>query len=230
MFGRNVKVGVWFGVPVNLSLAWIIFLGIISLISPAAIPIFFWMFFLVLLHEFGHVFAAKSLGYEVLDVTLYPMGGAARMNIPKKPEHELIIALAGPAVNLALLPLFWYFSSKSHFFAIVNIINLYMIIFNLLPVFPMDGGRVLRSLLSRWMNNRYEATRIAARIGQVFCVLFVAFGLYSMDFMLALIGFFMAAAAQNELKSVEEEETGFDSHAAILEFEERMKAINRKYG
>jgi stage IV sporulation protein FB len=170
--------------------------------APQIIPIFVMFFGIVLAHEFGHVLAGQYFGQKAYTVTLYPIGGIAMMEIPKKPEQELLVALAGPLVNVLLMPILWAISTKYDFFNFLSYLNTTMLVFNLIPAFPMDGGRVLRSLLSRWTQNRKKSTLIAVRVSQVICVGFVVYGLFHAQFMLAVIGFTMFFAGKAELDEV----------------------------
>lgn len=145
------------------------------------------IFACVLLHEFGHVIAARRYGITTPDITLLPIGGVARLErIPEKPSEELVVALAGPAVNVAIAALLLLLlggwppieamagieNPGQSMLARLLWVNVMLAGFNLLvPAFPMDGGRVLRALLS-YRLDRARATDIAARIGQV-----LAFGL-----------------------------------------------------
>ena len=140
----------------------------------------------VLLHEFGHALMARRFGIETEDITLYPIGGVARLQrLPRAPGAELLIALAGPAVNFAivgaLLTLGFLGLDRVllaadlglvlGFLEQLVIVNLALGLFNLIPAFPMDGGRVLRALLSGVLS-RGQATSIAAGIGRILAVLF----------------------------------------------------------
>ena len=144
------------------------------------------IFACVLLHEFGHVLAARRYGIATPDITLLPIGGVARLDrIPEKPAEELVVALAGPAVNVAiaallLLPLggvpdvaamAGLEDPSQSLLARLFWVNVTLVVFNLIPAFPMDGGRVLRALLGMRMGNR-RATDVAASIGQA-----LAFGM-----------------------------------------------------
>ncbi len=121
------------------------------------------LFACILLHEFGHILMARRFGVRTPDVILLPIGGVARLErIPDEPRQELLIALAGPAVTLAIIvaalphpPAQWCFSRRSvsctpetPFLAQLMAVNIYLLLFNLIPAFPMDGGRVLRAILS----------------------------------------------------------------------------------
>jgi len=178
------------------------------------------IFFCVILHELGHSLTARRYNVRTIDIIISPIGGLARLDrIPQKPVHELLIALAGPAVNLmiaACIGLFlllsnhsftligteqFYFNYWANFLPLLFRINLVLIIFNLIPAFPMDGGRVLRSLLSmRW--NRVLATRWASVVGQSIAIGFFLFGVFHQEFILGFIGLFVLVSANAELKNV----------------------------
>ena len=172
------------------------------------------IFLCVLLHEFGHAFAAKAFGIRTPDITLLPIGGVARLErMPANPWQELVIAIAGPAVNVLIalvvflliggvLPLHEFLlidSAGGNLLAKLLFVNVLLVAFNLIPAFPMDGGRVLRALLATQM--RYAAaTQLAARVGQVIAVLFVVASLTPWGGpMLALIAAFVFLGAQQEL-------------------------------
>jgi Zn-dependent protease len=142
----------------------------------------------VLLHELGHALAARRFGIGTEDITLYPIGGVARLQrMPTSPSAEMAIALAGPAVNFAIafgligLSLFAGASDLGlllpfEFLGALVYANLLLGCFNLIPAFPMDGGRVLRASLSNWLG-RARATMVAAGVGRFLAVLF---GVYSL--------------------------------------------------
>jgi Zn-dependent protease len=180
------------------------------------------LFACIVLHELGHALAARRYGIPTRDITLLPIGGVARMErMPREPRQELWVALAGPLVNVGIAALLivllvalqyvrvQFLLSQKPFLLLLLRANLLLIAFNLLPAFPMDGGRVLRALLARRMDY-VRATRIAARIGQVMAVLFVIGGVYSvydpegrLSPMLTLIGVFIFFGARNEAHIVE---------------------------
>ncbi|MGE3164886.1 MAG: site-2 protease family protein [Planctomycetota bacterium] len=162
------------------------------------------MFACVLLHELGHSVAALALGFPVQSITLTPIGGVAALTaMPRNPWHELLITIAGPAVNFVLAAIFFVANGlwANVFFSWLVVMNLVLGIFNLLPGFPMDGGRILRALLALKLPY-VRATRIAATVGQITAFGLGAFGLVEGRIMLVLIAVFVYFAAGAELRRV----------------------------
>jgi len=172
------------------------------------------LFFCVLLHEFGHAFTARAFGIRTPDITLLPIGGVARLErMPRSPMQELAIAVGGPAVNvaiaIALLPfVLGTFGAddftnldraQGGFLPKLFAVNLLLVGFNMIPAFPMDGGRVLRALLAMAMRHS-TATLIAARVGQAIAVVFAIAGLNGNPF-LFFIALFVFMGAQQELQA-----------------------------
>src|SRR5262245_46748492 len=172
----------------------------------------------VVLHELGHALAARHFGIRTRDITLYPIGGVARLeSTGNKPWEEFCIALAGPAVNVVIAlglgalwlamvatnPVIAAETLLGHFVYWLMVLNIGMVVFNLLPAFPMDGGRVLRALLSGALG-QLRATRIAAGIGMALAVVLAVVGIaYFQNPWLALIAGFVVIAGQQELQAVE---------------------------
>jgi Zn-dependent protease/CBS domain-containing protein len=182
------------------------------------IVIFFLLIFLcVLLHELGHAFAAKAYGIRTVDITLLPIGGVARMErMPEKPAQELVVAIAGPLVNVViaaalLLVLavtgnldFGEVLDPTRFNALWALLytNVMMVVFNLIPAFPLDGGRVLRALLATRLS--YErATQIAATVGQALALLMGIWAFSKGPASLALIAIFIYMGAESESSFVQ---------------------------
>ncbi len=158
------------------------------------------LFLSVVLHEYGHALAARRFGIGTHHITLYPLGGAAAIErMPEEPDQEAVIALAGPATNLALAILSaWLWLVTSHHLPYVfALMNGAMGLFNLLPAYPMDGGRVLRAMLARrlgWM----RASRLAVRVGRVFAWGFLVVGALKWQWELLLLSFFLHTALNAE--------------------------------
>ncbi|QIN84465.1 CBS domain-containing protein [Rubrobacter tropicus] len=184
------------------------------------------LFAFVLLHEYGHSLVAQRLGTEILDITLLPIGGLARMkSLPERPADEVKIALAGPLVNVVLalaLGAIAYLGFGSAplqmvdihapgltggaVFAYLALLNAVLAVFNLVPAFPMDGGRVLRGLLAARMG-AVRATEAAAAVGKAFAFLFFFYGLLSGNFVLVLVAVFIFFGAGGETQMVRQRET-----------------------
>jgi len=163
----------------------------------------------VLLHELGHALMARRFGIATVDITLYPIGGVARLRrMPRAPGAELLIALAGPAVNVLIvlaLTTVGLLGLRGDFLEELMLINLVLALFNLIPAFPMDGGRVLRALLSGWLG-RARATMIAAGIGRGLALLFGTYCVIHGSFLQAMLAVFIYFAAGQELNHVLAEE------------------------
>ncbi len=187
------------------------------------------IFTCVVLHEYGHALTARKYGVETRDIILSPIGGIARLeSLPEKPIQEFFVAIAGPLVNVGicfvLVPYLLYFAwdevmdiwrlistgryslepsgMNAYFFPIIFWLNISLAAFNLLPAFPMDGGRILRSLLSLKIG-RLRATQIAAYIGQGLAICLIIWGLYEEGgFMTSVIGVFVFIMASQEYRMV----------------------------
>ncbi len=178
------------------------------------------LFLCVVLHELGHALTAKKFNIRTKKITLLPIGGVASLEkMPEKPEQELLVALAGPAVNVVIaillylvIPVSDYFSMDpdrieqlliapdfQSFLFYLLIANILLVAFNLIPAFPMDGGRVLRALLSIPLG-RVKATAIAASLGQVLAVVFFMLGVFFNPFLILIALFiFVAAYSENQM-------------------------------
>ncbi|CAA9461245.1 MAG: Putative zinc metalloprotease MJ0392 [uncultured Rubrobacteraceae bacterium] len=183
------------------------------------------LFLCVVLHEFGHSLVAQKLGIDVTDITLLPIGGVARLKtLPEKPVDEIKIAVAGPLVNVVLAPIFLGlalafgvdFSSPPGLAAAqqsaggalfyLGIVNIFLVVFNLIPAFPLDGGRVLRGLLAIRLGP-VRATDISAAIGQVLAIALGFLGFATGNLGLILIAIFVFFGASGEQQMVRQRET-----------------------
>ncbi len=210
LFGSELRVHVTF----FLLIAWIGATGWLQG-GPAAAAVYILyvliLFACVIAHEFGHALTARRYGIRTPDVTLLPIGGLARLEkMPEKPGQEIIVALAGPAVNVVIFLVLALILGPARLAeasfteitlaslpAQVAILNLVLAVFNLIPAFPMDGGRVLRAVLSLSLG-RASATRAAATAGQVLAFVMGLLGLVAGNPFLLLIAFFIFMAAGAE--------------------------------
>lgn len=170
----------------------------------------------ITLHELGHVLVARRYGIVTRDITLLPIGGVATMErMPERPKEEIVVALAGPLVNLAIAGALFVALALAQLAIDVRVlhlvggpllgklmvINLSIAVFNLVPAFPMDGGRVLRALLARGAG-RVRATQVAARVGQVVAIAFAGAGLLLTP-VLVIVAIFVWMGAEAELAAVQ---------------------------
>jgi Zn-dependent protease/predicted transcriptional regulator len=240
----NIRLGRFLGIDVYLHFTFLLLLAFFAIgywlptrSIPAAIygvAFFLSVFGCVLLHEFGHALAARRFGVGTRDITLLPIGGVARLDrMPDKPEQELWIALAGPAVNVGIatvlllvlvvsgnLPdLAAMAAGNASFAERLLVINIFLVVFNLLPAFPMDGGRVLRALLALKLEY-VRATHIAARLGQAMALLFAFAGLFGNPMLLFIALFvWMGASAEMSAAQARTALSGLAvSHAMVTEF------------
>jgi Zn-dependent protease len=175
------------------------------------------LFACVVLHEYGHALVARRFGVKTSHITLLPIGGVASMQkIPEKPSQELLIAIAGPMVNIiiAIGLYFWLQISPQGlnsndvangnmpFILQLLIVNVFLAGFNLIPAFPMDGGRILRALLAMKLNYA-KATQWASYIGRGFSAAFALYGMLSGNYMLVLIAVFLWLGAMGENKAAQ---------------------------
>ena len=218
----SFRIGTIAGVRVELHVTFLMFIGWIALSSGlttgspmeavSSVVAILLVFACVVLHEFGHVTAARRYGIATRDIVLLPIGGVARLErMPEKPSEELVVALAGPAVNVVIVAILLIAGVRPAGIAgiaeagipqLLLVVNTAMIVFNMLPAFPMDGGRVLRALLAMRLPFA-RATRIAAGVGQVLALMLGLAGLFMNNFMLMLVALFVFFAAGEERALVE---------------------------
>ncbi len=230
-FGPSLHLGVVRGIPIrvhwsfSLLLLWAGFVNFSATgsLMGAALGLLFVLvvFGCVVLHELGHSLTAQRFGIQTRSITLSPIGGLATLeSSPRDWKQELWITVAGPAVNaviaiilapfalIALRPELFLvapFSSFGNFLFMVFAANVMLTLFNLIPAFPMDGGRILRALLTA-AGDRRSATQVAARVGQVIAVL-MGLAAFVLSPFLAVIGIFVFMAASAELRQVNLEES-----------------------
>jgi Zn-dependent protease len=212
--GRFADVDVYMHYTFLLLVGWFAFInwrqGQSISAAVAGVALILAIFLCVVLHEYGHALMARRYGIKTRDIILLPIGGVARLErLPDKPMQELWVALAGPAVNVAVVilvfawlqitaglkPLQNLYEATGPFLGQLLAINIFMVVFNMIPAFPMDGGRVLRALLAT-RKNYARATRIAASIGQATAVLFGVVGIFYNPILLVIAVFVWIGAAQ----------------------------------
>ncbi len=222
----SIKVGRLFGIDVFIHFTFLLLLGFLAYVywrntqrieaAIAGVGFFLVLFGCVLLHELGHALMASRFGVRTHDITLLPIGGVARLEkMPEKPMQEFWVAVAGPAVNVAIAAVLfaWLWLAQAlepvHQLTVIEgslierllVVNIFLVLFNMLPAFPMDGGRVLRALLAMRLGRR-RATAIAANIGQAMAILFGILGFFYNPF-LVFIAIFVFLGAQAEASAVE---------------------------
>lgn len=180
------------------------------------------LFLCIVLHEFGHILMARRFGVRTPDVILLPIGGVARLErIPDEPKQELLIALAGPAVTLAIAVFLFFLILLTGdqpdmrdptrggltFLDRLMVVNVYLLLFNLIPAFPMDGGRVLRALLASRLG-LVRGTRLAATLGQILATAGGLYGISAQEPILILVAFFVFLGASAEATAVEARAAG----------------------
>ena len=237
--GRVAGVDVYMHATFALLLAWMALAHYLerhrALDAVNGVLFILTLFAIVVLHELGHAVAARHFGIRTRDITLLPIGGVARLErFPEDPKQELVVALAGPAVNVALA---WMLAMvvppaealgvwdkgawlDAPFLAKLAVMNATLAVFNLVPAFPMDGGRALRALLALRLDY-LRATQLAAQIGQAFALTFGMIGLFAGNPVLVFIAMFvwMGAASENSMAQLRGALTGIPvSRVMITEF------------
>ena len=187
---RTYRLGEMFGIPMYIDMSFL-FIAVMALfcVGNPLIGVFIavGLGVSIMAHEFGHSLTARNYGFRTRKITLSMLGGCAEMEgIPKVPRQEIAVALAGPGISFALslgfgclVFVFAFVQPVATIFVCLSIINAMLCLFNLLPGFPMDGGRVLRAWLGR-KKSRIEATRIAMNVGRVFAVLLACWGILNL--------------------------------------------------
>lgn len=204
-----MKVARVMGIPIRLHWSFLVLIGASGVVSAGAsgwyagvqnVGLLGILFLCVILHEFGHALMARRFGVSTANVTLYPFGGIASLRgLPNDPKAEFWIAIAGPLVNIGLMmlgALVWWATGWTPAVLFAGI-NLVMGAFNLIPAFPMDGGRVLRASLAPvfgWVG----ASRLAIGLGRIFALIFIGTGAWFASVNLLFVGAFLLFATAVE--------------------------------
>jgi len=238
--GWSVNIGTVAGTSIRLHVTFLLFLIWIFFASYASggvdaawysLAFMILLFACVVAHEFGHIFTARAFGVPTPYVTLLPIGGVAQLErIPEKPREEFLVAIAGPAVNVviaAVLVLLFGASLDGANLAAMDrssvsmidrlaAVNIFLVLFNMIPAFPMDGGRVLRALLASQLGYA-RATEIAATIGQVVAFGLGFLGLFGNPLLIFIAIFvYLAAASEAHLVAVRAMARGVPVGAAMI--------------
>jgi len=233
MFGKKIKIFKLFGFEVWIDFSWI-FIAVLIVWSLSGslfprvyeglTPKVYWtmgvlgavgLFLSIIFHEFSHSLVARRYGLPMKGITLFIFGGVAEMGEePRRPKAEFMMAAAGPAASLVVGLVFWGVSGLGKLFGwprpvtgvlgYISSINFLLAAFNLVPAFPLDGGRILRSILWGWKNNLRWATRISSRIGSAFGIALIILGVLNVlngnfvgGMWWFLIGMFLNGAAKS---------------------------------
>lgn len=215
----SFKLFTLFGIPVKIHITFFLLLLFTAVVPGgvmggftglSGVGIVALIFTCVLIHEFSHSLVARRYSIPVQDITLLPIGGVARIDeVPDNPRQEIVISLAGPLASFALAIVFYligkyadgYPAHPTSLWSVLFQINTMLGLFNVLPAFPMDGGRALRAFLAMKMN-WLKATRIAVTIGQLFAMLLFFAGIY-LSWWLSLIAVFIYLGAEGEERMAE---------------------------
>lgn len=204
---RSITLGKIAGIDIKLHATFAIWL-LFVLFDPAYLVHLPIVFSIVVLHELGHALTARRLGIQTRDILLTPIGGIASLTrMPRRPQDELLITAAGPAVNVVLAALTWPFLSLATgltgvLLELFFMYNVVLAAFNLIPAFPMDGGRLLRAFLTMRSGDYAGSTRTAAKIGRAMAWVLGLGGLFTGQLTLCFIGVFVWFAASMEEASV----------------------------
>lgn len=237
MFGRSITLFKMYGFAVRVDSSWLIIavlitwslaVGFFPHIYPGLTHAEYWLmgisgaillFVSIIVHELAHSLVARKNGLPMKGITLFIFGGVAEMDQePPSAKAEFQMAIAGPLTSVAVGGIFYVLAAATHsslpvvavgVFSYLAWINWILAAFNMVPAFPLDGGRVLRSILWHWKGNIWQATRVASTIGSGFGVLLMVFGVYRLlagDFIGAvwwfLIGMFLKSAAQGSYQQL----------------------------
>jgi len=229
---KTIYIGKVFGIPIDVDYSWFfIFILLSWLLAANYFPVHYpgwaalsywllgcftalFLFVSVLLHELGHSLVARYFKIPVQNIVLLIFGGISQFKRnPKNALQEFWVALAGPLVNIILWAVFYYaaplvkpFAMLSAFFKYLAYINLILAVFNLIPGFPLDGGKVLLAVVWSFNHNLRKATIIAANVGRLFAFLFIFWGAMSIltgniydGLWLIFIGWFLESAASVQI-------------------------------
>lgn len=194
-----------FNIDIYIHWSWWMMFTFMLVVSPSTAFVFVGLFFIVTLHELGHCLAAKYCDINVDSIMLYMIGGVARIRGEPTLKEEIFITICGPLVNLLLIPVFYIlvsFSETNYYLQQFSSVNLSLLLFNLIPAFPLDGGRLLRAGLG--LKFGYEkGTRWAVSVSNVIAVALGIFGLMTNHLSLVIIAMFLYYVSQEEIQNLQ---------------------------
>ncbi|WP_291321150.1 site-2 protease family protein [Desulfonatronospira sp.] len=238
MFGKSLNLFKIFGFQIKVDVSWLVIAVLVTWSLAVGFfphfiedlsPLGYWilggigalgLFFSILFHEFWHSLVARNYGVPIRGITLFIFGGVAEMeDDPQSPKSEFWIAIAGPLASLFLALVFFVLHNAAQFmgwgpagiivFMYLALINTILAVFNLIPAFPMDGGRILRAVLWKWKGDQRWATRIAANMGSMFGLVLIGIGILNMltgnlvgGLWYFVIGIFIRYVAQNAYRQM----------------------------
>lgn len=203
---QSLQIGKIRGITLRLHWSWLVGAGVLALANSPLLIYLVALLPIVLLHELGHGIVAQRFGLHVLDITFWPLGGFARMSrIPEDSRIEGLVAVAGPAVNLAIALLAWPLvlvpGTTGDIASVFCLVNVLLGVTNLVPAFPLDGGRVLRAWLGR-RGDWVRATERAVATGRFVALAMVIGGLATWNLLLAVFGVLFWLSGAQELLAV----------------------------
>ena len=204
-FSKDILLAKIFGIPLFLKpivFIWMIFL---TISNPDFALLCFFCYLITIFHEYGHALAAKYYNYKTNKIELNLIGGAAFVEEIRDYKHQLNVAIAGPLVNLILIPILFLFINLNIFFVKIFVLNFLIMLLNLIPALPLDGGRVFRAVLSMQTSDYLYATKISVILSQIIFSFFVILGFYYQFFTLIIVGVFLIFSAELELTAVKQQ-------------------------
>lgn len=205
----SLNIGTYFGIPLNLHWTFFLFVAglTIYLSHWVVIPILIVLYSFVIFHEFGHALTARYFNIQCESITIYPIGGIARINLSgDNPTHEFWVTIMGPLVNVFFAVCFYFFSDNL-IILILMWFNISVFVFNMVPAWPMDGGRILRSILCQFFDF-YFATKIAVYTSYFFIICLGIYSVLTFKLLILIILPILFFAAKRELERVSESVAG----------------------
>lgn len=189
---RSLKLFTAFGIPVKAHMSILVLLGLIAAMGSVYVPMYIILFASVIAHEFGHALTARRFGGDCKVIYMHVFGGAAMINIPRSLKAEWVVALAGPLTSLVLAGIFYALTVVTglYYLWLAYVLNLMIGLFNLAPVYPMDGGRIFKTVTSYFLGEE-RGTMVAIWVARVIAAFAAVWGIYSGRYMFVLLSAFI---------------------------------------